>query len=152
MENKTLDSALILKKIVRDSSDKKLDDQEIFALLANSKLIQEILSAKFRTDTFTGIRKIEFLLAELSEIPYFERLPEVQLLLETLYQYTATADGYSLTGDSKGILACHQAICTLIFTRANKHEWAKKGIDWIINYLPFEKGKVTTWQGVDLFQ
>ncbi|MGX2946371.1 hypothetical protein [Enterococcus alishanensis] len=152
LENTPLDSALILKQKYRSLRAAELDEKEILKLLTESTLIQEILSDKHRTDTFTGLRKIEFLLAELSEIPYFEKLPEVQVLLKTLYEYTATADGYSLTGQSKGILACHQAICTLIFIRANEQAWAKKGIDWIINYLPFAKNEATTWQETDLFE
>lgn len=144
-----LDSALKLKKMVRNKQS--LEFSEIENLLENSEVITNILAEPFRTDTFTGLRKLEFLLTELSEIPYFERLDQVQTMLETLHTHVSFEEGFSLTGKQEGILACHNALCTLLFLRAGKKNWAEKGIQWIISYFPFTKNEPSDWHGKDLF-
>lgn len=149
-EKQTLDTALQLKKAVRDQ--RSIESAEIQSFLENSEVIAKILAEPFRTDTFTGLRKLEFLLIELSEIPYFERLDQVQTMLDTLYTHTNFEEGFSLTGKQAGVLACHNALCTLIFLRAGKKEWAENGIQWIISYFPFTKAEPSNWQGKDLFQ
>ncbi|WP_413537445.1 hypothetical protein [Enterococcus malodoratus] len=149
IDESNVDSALLLKKYVRDK--RMLEVSEIQKLLENSEVITKILAEPYRTDTFTGLRKLEFLLIELSEIPYFEGLEQVQTMLETLHSYTNYAEGFSLTGKQSGVLACHNAICTLIFLRAGKKEWAEKGIQWIISYFPFDKNIASNWHGKDLF-
>ncbi|MGG5373011.1 hypothetical protein [Enterococcus sp. AZ196] len=145
-----LDSALQLKKAVRAQTS--LESAEIHSYLDKSEIIAAILAAPYRTDTFTGLRKLEFLLAELSEIPAFECLDQVQTMLETLHHFVDTPDGFSLTGKNDGILACHHAICTLIFLRAGKKQWAEKGLQWILTYFPFDKNEPSSWHGADLFQ
>lgn len=147
-EEQSLDTALQLKKVVRDNSD----FLPIHASLENSTVIAKLLAEKYRTDTFTGLRKLEFLLAELSEIPFFSQLEKVQVMLETLYAYTNVEEGFSLTGKKAGVLACHNALCTLIFIRGDKKEWAEQGVRWILSYLPFEKDQPSSWSEKDLFQ
>lgn len=146
-EENNLDSALQLKKAFRENS--ALTNVQWY--LENSEITTQILAENYRTDTFTGLRKLEFLLTELSEIPFFEQLEKVQSMLETLYEYTNVEEGFSLTGKQDGVLACHNALCTLIFIRAGKKEWAKQGVQWIISYFPFDKDEVSNWQGKDLF-
>lgn len=146
-EEVKLDAALQLKQAVR-ANDESINVQWY---LENSNIIKRILAENYRTDTFTGLRKLEFLLAELSEIPFFERLEKVQKMLDTLHSFTNVQQGYSLTGKQDGVLACHNAICTLVFIRADKKEWAEQGVRWIISFLPFDKGETSTWQGKDLF-
>ncbi|MGO3604281.1 MAG: hypothetical protein ACTIOK_12760 [Enterococcus malodoratus] len=75
IDESNVDSALLLKKYVRDK--RMLEVSEIQKLLENSEVITKILAEPYRTDTFTGLRKLEFLLIELSEIPYFERMEQV---------------------------------------------------------------------------
>ncbi len=137
-EETQLDSALQLKKYVRDIGCPESAD--IQHCLENSAVIAKILAEKIRTDTFTGLRKLEFLLAELSEIPFFERLETVQVMLNTLYKQINVDEGFSLTGKQNGVLACHNALCTSIFIRAGKKEWAEQGVRWIISYFPFDEG------------
>lgn len=149
-EETQLDSALQLKKYVRDIGCPESAD--IQHCLENSAVIAKILAEKIRTDTFTGLRKLEFLLAELSEIPFFERLETVQVMLNTLYKQTNVDEGFSLTGKQNGVLACHNALCTSIFIRAGKKEWAEQGVRWIISYFPFDRNEPSNWQGKDLFQ
>lgn len=83
--------------------------------------------------------------------PFFERLEKVQAMLDTLYTHTNVDEGFSLTGKQNGVLACHNALCTSIYIRAGKKEWAVQGIQWIISYFPFEKDEPSTWHGNDLF-
>lgn len=144
-----VDSALHLKKLVRENHCP--ESSEIMDYLKHSEIITRILSESIRTDTFTGLRKLEFLLAELSEIPFFERLDGSQAMFETLYNHTNVDEGFSLTGKQNGVLACHNALCTSIYIRAGKKEWAAQGIQWIISYFPFEKDEPSTWHGKDLF-
>lgn len=148
-ENSKIDSALQLKKYVRNQQ--LSNTAEIQSYLENSEIIAKILAEPYRTDTFTGLRKLEFLLVELSEIPYFDHLDQVQSMLETLYTSTNFEEGFSLTGKQAGVLACHNAICTLIFLRAGKKEWAEQGVKWIITFLPFAKNEPSSWHGKDLF-
>lgn len=148
-EETQLDSALQLKKYVRDIGCPESADIQL--CLENSTVIAKILAEKIRTDTFTGLRKLEFLLAELSEISFFERLETVQVMLNTLYKQTNVDEGFSLTGKQNGVLACHNALCTSIFIRAGKKEWAEQGVRWIISYFPFDRNEPSNWQGKDLF-
>lgn len=131
-ENSKIDSALQLKKYVRNQQ--LSNTAEIQSYLENSEIIAKILAEPYRTDTFTGLRKLEFLLVELSEIPYFDHLDQVQSMLETLYTSTNFEEGFSLTGKQAGVLACHNAICTLIFLRAGKKSGQSKGLNGLLSF------------------
>lgn len=47
-------------------------------------------------------------------------------MLETLHTHVSFEEGFSLTGKQEGILACHNALCTLLFLRAGKRTGRKK--------------------------
>lgn len=128
-EAKAIDSALQLKQFFRNNDFELPASSEIQAKLEESAIITKILAESYRTDTFTGLRKLEFLLAELSEIPFFETLAPVQTMLDTLYAHANSGEGYSLTGKQDGVLACHHALMTLIFIRAGKRNGRKRGFN-----------------------
>lgn len=69
-----MDSALILKKAVRNGEIQTLDDSQVRELLVKPEIITKVLAQDYLLDTFTGIRKQKFSLASLSEIPYAEKL------------------------------------------------------------------------------
>lgn len=144
-----LDSALILKKLARTE---KLSSYEITDLLQYSKVIKGILNEPFRLDNFTGLRKLSFLLLELSEIPYSFTIHEVQTLLDQLISATETSDSFSLRNGADGVLVCHQANLTLIMIRARRKKLANKGIHWILNYQTTKRGEQCLWRGCDLYQ
>lgn len=144
-----MDPALLLKKRAREEV---IAPEEAFALLRKSELVQALISQNYRLNLFTGVRKLEFLLIELSEIPFALELPEAQAMLHELIAIVETEEGFSLTGKVEGILSCHQAMCTLIFIRAGKQPLAKKGIDWIMQYQPVAKNESCDWHGCDLYE
>ncbi|WP_314060447.1 hypothetical protein [uncultured Vagococcus sp.] len=145
-----MDTALILKKKVRQGE--KLSDQQIDSLLRESQIIESLLLADYQIDKFTGLRKLEFLLLELSEIPYTIRLEKTKTMLTDLIKGTKQVEGFSLSNGENGILACHQAMMTLIMIRFEEKELAEHGLNWIMRYQITKKGEVCHWHGCDLYQ
>lgn len=145
-----MDTALILKKKLR--CGEKLSLEQVDSLLKKSELIETIFNENYRTDIFTGLRKLEFLLTELSEIPYTIRLEKTKRMLNELIAMTLQKEGFSLSDGEDGVLACHQAMITLIMIRFDEKELARHGIDWILNYQITKKGELCNWHGCDLYQ
>ncbi|MHC5227327.1 hypothetical protein ACYSNW_03495 [Enterococcus sp. LJL99] len=87
-----MDTALILKRKKRDGE--KLTEEQIGSLLHDSSIIEKIISETYRTNTFTGLRKLEFLLTELSEIPITIKLEKTQKMLTDLIDCTKTDSGF----------------------------------------------------------
>lgn len=103
-------------------------------------MIERLLAAEYQTDKFTGLRKLEFLLVELSEIPYTIRLEKTKSMLTDLIKGTKQIEGFSLSKGENGILACHQAMITLIMIRFEEKQLAEYGINWIMRYQITKKG------------
>jgi hypothetical protein len=143
-----MDTALLLKKRLRTE---RLPLKDIQDLLNRSEIVEKLLHQAARTDTFTGLRKIEFRLIELSEIPHALTLAKAQALLAQFIAAVDVKDGFSLTGKSEGVLACHQGIITLIFIRAGRQVLADQGIEWILKYQITERDEKCPWTGKDLF-
>ena len=143
-----MDTALTLKKRLRSE---QLSEAVIQDLLNRSEIVNQLLNQKVRIDTFTGLRKMEFRLIELSEIPHALELEKAQELLEQFITVVNVEDGFSLTGQTDGVLACHQGIMTLIFIRSGRKDLADKGVEWILNYQITQRGEKCTWTGKDLY-
>lgn len=145
------DPALTLKKACEKEPVSTKNAQK---MLAQSELIGNLLTdPKQKPRTFVGIRAYEWRLLELSEIPFTHTLKKVQNWLELLVDKTSIPEGFSLTGKKKGVLACHNALITLILTRMEyDKETIDAGIDWILDYQSVERGKECTWTGTDLFE
>ncbi|NLI97639.1 hypothetical protein GX441_03145 [bacterium] len=146
------DSALVLKELFDRKQLNKAEDAR--ELLGRSKLVEKLLvEPKKGPQTFVGLRAIEWRLLELSEIPFSESLPEVQEWLRLLTDRTHTKEGFSLTGERDGMLACHNAMITRILIRMRPHEKEKidDGIRWILEYQSTERGADCKWSGKDLY-
>jgi hypothetical protein len=145
------DSALILKK-AHDNGE-PINIEKARELLAKSELVKRLLvTPKQKPELFVGIRAYEWRLIELSEIPFSSSLKKVRDWINLLTDKTYTPEGFSLTGNRNGILACHNAMITtlLIKTGYNEIEKIKAGINWILNYQSTERGIECNWTGSDL--
>jgi hypothetical protein len=146
------DSALILKK-AHEKGD-CIRAREAKVMLSQSELISRLLAnPKQRPDTFGGLRAHEWRLLELSEIPFTHTLEKVQRWLELLIGKSYILEGFSLTGDKDGLLACHNAMITTILMKMEYggRDKIEAGINWILNYQSVERGKECKWTGTDLF-
>ena len=145
------DSALTLKK--KYEKGNKIDNKEAKMMLDQSKLIERLLiDPKQKPTTFGGLRAYEWRLLELSEIPFTQNLEKTQKWLSLLIDKSFTPEGFSLTGDKDGLLACHNAMITTILIRMDYKDKDKIdiGIKWILDYQNIEKDKECKWQGKDL--
>ncbi|GCF95040.1 hypothetical protein NRIC_29310 [Enterococcus florum] len=145
-----MDTALVLKKRYREGLASSFLDAK--HLLETSTIVQTLLSETYRTDTFTGLRKLEYLLIELSEIPFTYHLEPTKKMLSDLVHFTKQEEGFSLTGTIDGVLACHHAMITLIMIRFGEEKWAKHGIDWILRYQITSRDEPCHWKGTALFE
>ena len=146
------DTALMLKKAY-DAGDKK-SIKEAKKILESSKLVGKLLmDPKQRLQTFVGLRAIEWRLIELCEIPYMYTSEKVQRWLEILVNRTSIPEGFSLTGDKNGLLACHNAMITNILLRMEFDDTdnVEAGINWIVEYQNVERGIESNSDGDDLF-
>ena len=146
------DEALILKEKVQ--ADEDLTKNEIMDHLEHSKIIQDLLvNPKWEPEKFVGLRALEFRLIELSEIPFTNYLDKVQEWLQILIKMSDIKTGFSLRGNTDGLLACHNAIITTILIRMNYKNRIKidQGINWILKYQNINRNEVCNWEGKDLF-
>jgi hypothetical protein len=108
---------------------------------------------KQKLNTFVGLRAYEWRLLELCGIPFANTLRKVQNWLEHLVDRTGFSEGFSLTGEKDGLVACHNAVITNILMRMEYDDIKKieLGIDWILKYQSVERGIECKWTGEDLF-
>jgi hypothetical protein len=145
------DSALTLKRAYDNG---ELDDfEKAKELLGKSELIKKLLTPpKQKPELFVGIRAYEWRLIELSEIPFAGLLRKVQNWRNLLIDKTYTSEGFSLTGNRNGILACHNAMITTLLIKSGYNEKDKidAGLNWILTYQSTERGIECNWTGSDL--
>lgn len=148
----SLDSALVLRKLVDNSTE--VTTSKAKKLLNDSNLIKELLiDPKQNPKTFVGLRAIEWRLLELSEIPYTYLLEKVGKWVIFLVDRTYTDQGFSLTGQKDGIMACHNAMITSILLNLKFRDKLKidTGINWILKYQSVARNERCTWSGKDLY-
>lgn len=146
------DSALTLKRAYEKGDNVSI--KEAKEMLNQSELVGRLLTdSKQKPDTFVGLRVHEWRLLELSEIPFTHTLEKAQKWLELLIDKSYIPEGFSLTGDKDGLLACHNAIITTILIKMEYDDEDKidAGISWILDYQSIERGKECKWTGADLF-
>lgn len=145
------DLALTLKKAY--DNGEQIDIEKAQVLLGKSELVNRLLAEpKQKPELFVGIRAYEWRLIELSEIPFTCSLKKVQDWTNLLIDKTYTPEGFSLTANRNGILACHNAMITtlLIKTGYNEKEKIQSGVNLILNYQSTERGIECKWTGSDL--
>jgi hypothetical protein len=146
------DFALILKKAY--GKGENVSVKKAKKMLEQSKLIGRLLTdPKQKPETFVGLRAYEWRLLELSEIPFTYILDKAQKWLELLIDKSYISEGFSLTGDKDGLLACHNAMITTILMKmeCDDKDEIDAGISWILNYQSVERGKECKWTGSDLY-
>ena len=146
------DSALILKKAYEKGENVSI--KEAKEILAQSELIGRLLTdPKRKPNTFVGLRAYEWRLLELSEIPFTHTLEKAQKWLELLIDKSYMPEGFSLTKDKDGLLACHNAMITTTLLKMEYDDKDKinAGISWILNYQSVGRDKECKWTGSDLF-
>lgn len=152
MKKMDVDSALTLKKA--HEKGEIISARKAREMLAQSELIDRLLTdPKQKPHTFAGLRAYEWRLLELSEIPFTYTLEKTRKWLELLIDKSYISEGFSLTGDKDGLLACHNAMITTICVRMKYDDKEKidAGISWIVNYQSVERGIECKWTGSDLF-
>ncbi|MHA2100489.1 MAG: hypothetical protein ACW99A_17580, partial [Candidatus Kariarchaeaceae archaeon] len=146
------DSALTLKKAYEKGENMPIKEAQ--KMFEQSELINNLLTTpKQRPSTFVGLRAHEWRLLELSEIPLTYNLKKVQSWIELLVDKTYISEGFSLTGDIDGVLACHNALITTILIKMENEDkdTIDTGINWILNFQSVERGKECKWPGKDLY-
>lgn len=134
-----LDPALQLR-IMHDRGD-NIPDKEIDGLLHNSTLVKELTENHTPKTMFSVWRLIA-----LSEIPYAERLPYTQNLIQWIYKHLATPLGFSLSGNEKQFLPCYNSMLISALCRLGRaeDEEVSNAVQWIMQYQPFERGVLVT--------
>jgi hypothetical protein len=146
------DTALTLKKAYEKGENVSIKKAK--KMLEQSELIGRLLTdPKQKPKTFVGLRAYEWRLLELSEIPFAHTLEKVQNWLELLITKSCISEGFSLTGDKDGLLACHNAMITTILMKMeyDAKDEIDTGISWILDYQSVERGKECEWMGSDLY-
>lgn len=139
------DTALALRKSF--DQGKNLSDIEITTLLEQSETMAKLTQA-FTAEPFFAI----FRIICLAEIPYSERLPYTQHLLNYLQNQVVTSAGFSYTGKSAGIVPCYNALLLEAFTRLQLADSAavQQALSWIKKYQLFARNEQSAWSGAGI--
>lgn len=135
-----MDTALQLRKAY--DQNQILSDQEIDQLLTESLIVKK-LTKDWVDNPFFAI----FRLLCIAEIPYAQRLPYTQNLLDYVTQRIATQEGFSYTGTVEGIVPCYNVMLLEAYTRLGKAESpeAQAALNWVKEYQIFERNQTTSW-------
>lgn len=130
-----MDTALELK--ISLDKGRALSDSYIKEKLLQSELVKE-LTAGFPEKTLALVWR----LIALSEIPFSNNLDYTQRLIEKIYEKLTTSYGFSLSGDEKMFLPCYNAMIISALCRLGRahDEEVKKGLEWINQHQPMERG------------
>ncbi|WRS28369.1 hypothetical protein U6B65_04340 [Oscillospiraceae bacterium MB08-C2-2] len=135
-----MDTALTLR--VACEEGKCLENDQISSLLSQSALVR-----KLTTDFVDHPLFAVFRIMGLSEIPYMERLPYTQKMVDYINRNIATAQGFSCLGRMEEIVPCYNAMLLEAYCRlglANSKE-AQAALSWIEQYQLFERNQTTSW-------
>lgn len=136
-----IDTALLLR--VKFDKGAVVLDEEINTLLEQSKVVQK-LTKDFEENAFFNL----FRLMCLSEIPFIERLPYTQKVLDFVSKHLSLAEGFSYTGNVSYIVPCYNAMLLEAYTRLGKaaSKEAQNALNWIKQYQVFNRSQSTTWK------
>ncbi len=135
-----MDTALTLR--IALEQNQHLDDGEIAHLLSQSQLVDK-LTGDFMAQPLFAV----FRIMGLSEIPYIERLPYTQKIIDYINRNIATTEGFSCLGGMEEIVPCYNAMLLEAYCRlglaAGKE--AQAALNWIKQYQLFERNQTTLW-------
>jgi hypothetical protein len=83
----------------------------------------------------------------LCEIPYAEKLPYTQRLIDYINQTIATDEGFSCLGGVKELVPCYNAMLLEAYSRLGlaASAPAQAALRWIKQFQLFERNQATTW-------
>lgn len=137
-----MDKALLLKK--------QVDTGHLFSEHAameylNESLLFKALLSDFDFNAYNALNR----LVEVAEIPFTKYNPKIKQWMHKMADLAFCSDGFSLLGKADDILSCYNAMITSVLIRLGYPDKAKieKGVEWILNYQSFERGKISNWPG-----
>lgn len=121
---------------------KHLENNEISSLLSESVLVRK-LTKDFVDHALGAV----FRIMGLSEIPYIERLPYTQKMIDYINRNIATKQGFSCLGGIEEIVPCYNAMLLEAYCRLGLAESkeAQAALSWIEQYQLFERNQTTSW-------
>jgi len=135
-----MDTALTLR--IAFEKNNYFDDGEISHLLNESKIVNR-LTGDFEDKPLFAV----FRIMGLSEIPYVERLPYTQKMMDYINRTIATSEGFSCLGGVKEIVPCYNAMLLEAYCRLGRADSkeAQAALRWIKQYQLFERNQTTSW-------
>lgn len=135
-----MDAALTLR--IAYEKNMPLADNEIHSMLGESKLVDKLTADFVKHPLFAVFR-----IMGLSEIPYVERLPYTNHLIEYINQEIATPEGFSCLGGVEEIVPCYNAMLLEAYCRLGLAESkeAQAAVTWIKRYQLWERNQTTVW-------
>ncbi|MDR3050880.1 MAG: hypothetical protein LBU67_04080 [Oscillospiraceae bacterium] len=135
-----MDTALKLRMSI--DSRQPLSDHNIDNLLAQSALVQK-LTADFMEQPLFAV----FRIMGLCEIPYAQKLPYTQKLIDYINQTIATDEGFACLGATKELVPCYNAMLLEAYSKLGMAASApaQSALNWIKQYQLFERNQTTTW-------
>lgn len=135
-----MDTALTLRIAVEN--DQALSEEKILDLLNQSSIVSKLTMEYIEHPLFAVFR-----IVCLSEIPYAEKLPYTQRLLNYINHNIATAEGFSCLGGIKELVPCYNAMVLEAYSRLGlaASSEAQAALRWIKQYQLFERNQSTSW-------
>lgn len=136
-----MDTALILR--MKYDSGEHMEDSEITSLLEKSETVAK-LTKDYEENSFFNL----FRLICLAEIPFIERLPYTQKVLDYVTGHLAVEEGFSYTGETDYIVPCYNAMLLEAYTRLGRADSreVKNALEWVKRYQVFGRNQITTWK------
>ncbi len=135
-----MDTALTLRIAFEQKIN--MDDGEISSLLRESEIVHKLTGDFIDHPLFAVFRVMG-----LSEIPYIQRLPYAQQVIDYINRNIATPDGFSCLGGVSEIVPCYNAMLLEAYCRLGlaKSKEAQAAFGWIRQYQLFERNRATSW-------
>lgn len=136
-----MDTALLLR--MKFDKGEFISDSEIDTLLNQSRVVEK-LTKDYEENAFFHIFRVMC----LSEIPYAERLPYTQKVMDFISKYLSLPEGFSYTGNVNYIVPCYNAMLLESYTRLGKKDSkeVQNALNWIKQYQVFDRNQSTSWK------
>lgn len=141
MGENIVDTALLLR--MKFDKGEYISDSEIDTLLNQSRVVEK-LTKDYEENAFFHIFRVMC----LSEIPYAERLPYTQKVMDFISKYLSLPEGFSYTGNVNYIVPCYNAMLLESYTRLGKKDSkeVQNALNWIKQYQVFDRNQSTSWK------
>lgn len=135
------DTALLLR--IKVDHKEMVSEEEIDSLLEQSKIVR-----KLTRDYEENALFLIFRLICLSEIPYAQRLPYTQKVMDWISGHLSLSEGFSYTGNVDYIVPCYNAMLMEAYSRLGKADSSEtqNALNWIKQYQVFDRRQQTGWK------